>query len=220
MYPYEVFMSIIRTISNVFLLFCIVTGARIQIAVSRDGLDCSLYVNGQLSVHSASSVSLAYLNSNLVFGADYQNLSNYFTGTMENVAFYSQSLTESQVNALYESTVIVFPSASPSPLPSTTIPNTIPTARPMISNTTVTLPPVQITPSTTICGRRSDSCESICIIQIVVPIVAAFLIGLCACGVAYRIYHLEKDDRYKWSQSIGPAANTTNYSGLNYTQKP
>ena len=161
-------------------------------------------------MHSASSVSLIYPNSKLVFGVDYRNLSNYFIGTMENVAFYSQSLTDSQVNALYESTVVAFPSSLPSPLASTRIPS----ARPTNSTTSVTQPPVQTTPSTTTSssgGGSSSSCKSICIIQIVVPLVGAFLIGLCACGVAYHIYQLQKADLDK--RAAGTAANTANHTG-------
>ena len=89
-------------------------GSRVHVAVSRNGLDCSLYINGQLSGRSVSAVSIAYKNAFLVFGVDYRNNSNYFKGTMDHIAIYSQSLTDSEINALYNAEVGAAPTPSPS----------------------------------------------------------------------------------------------------------
>ena len=88
-------------------------GSRVHVAVSRNGLDCSLYINGQLSGRSVSAVSVAYKNAFLVFGVDYRNNSNYFKGTMDHIAIYSQSLSDSEINALYNAEV-----GAPTPSPS------------------------------------------------------------------------------------------------------
>lgn len=89
-------------------------GSRVHVAVSRNGLDCSLYINGQLSGRSISAVSVAYKNAFLVFGVDYRNNSNYFKGTMDHIAIYSQSLSDSEINALYNAEVGAAPTPSPS----------------------------------------------------------------------------------------------------------
>eukprot|EP01036_Dinobryon_divergens_P031671 gene31671-41114_t len=90
-----------------------IAGSRIHVAVSRNGLDCSLYINGQPSGRSISAVSVAYKNAFLVFGMDYRNHSNYFKGTMDHIAIYSQSLSDSEINALYNAEV-----GAPTPSPS------------------------------------------------------------------------------------------------------
>ena len=90
-------------------------GSRVHVAVSRNGLDCSLYINGQLSGRSISAVSVAYKNAFLVFGVDYRNNSNYFKGTMDHIAIYAQSLSDSEISALYNAEV-----GTPTPSPSNT----------------------------------------------------------------------------------------------------
>ena len=70
-------------------------------AVTRNGHDYSFFVNGQPSARSISTISVLYQNSFLVFGMDYKNKNNYFKGTMDHIAIYSQSLSESDVNSLY-----------------------------------------------------------------------------------------------------------------------
>eukprot|EP01036_Dinobryon_divergens_P035152 gene35152-45506_t len=92
-------------------------GSRVHVAVSRNGRDCSIYVNGQPAAHSMSTASVVYQNTFLVFGMDYQNRSNYFKGTMDHVAIFSQSLSDSEIKSLYSSEVDA-PSSIPTPAPS------------------------------------------------------------------------------------------------------
>jgi hypothetical protein len=111
-------------------------GSRVHIAVSRNDLDCSLYVNSQPAAHSISTASIVYQNAFLVFGMDFRNRSNYFKGTMDRVAIFSQALTESEIFALYSSEV-----DAPSSLP---IPNPTPfptsTSSPTSSSTSIPTP--------------------------------------------------------------------------------
>ena len=91
-------------------------------AVSRNGYDCTLYINGQASGHSISTVSVVYKNAFLAFGMDYQNKSSYFEGPMDHIGIYSQSLSESNINYLYNAEV-GSPTAVPTPVSSQTITN-------------------------------------------------------------------------------------------------
>ena len=84
----------------------------------RDGLNGAIYVNGVLSTYAVANSFIAYQNMNLVFGVDYRDYSNFFKGTMDNVALYSQALTGAQVNALYKSAV-QYISTSPANPPTT-----------------------------------------------------------------------------------------------------
>ena len=74
---------------SLMLCFCFVfAGSRTYVAVSRSGLECSIYVNGLLSGHSTAAASVVYRNSDLVFGANHLNNSDYFSGSMDHVAIY------------------------------------------------------------------------------------------------------------------------------------
>ena len=92
-------------------------GSRVHVAVSRNGRDCSIYVNGQPAEHSISTASVVYQNAFLVFGMDYRSSSNYFKGAMDHVAIFSQSLSDSEVKSLYSSEIDA-PSSIPTPAPS------------------------------------------------------------------------------------------------------
>ena len=84
-------------------------GSRVHIALTRNGREYSLYLNGQPSAHSISTVSVVYQNSYLVFGLDHQNNSNYFKGTMDHIAIYSQTLSESDVYSMYSANRMFIP---------------------------------------------------------------------------------------------------------------
>ena len=79
--------------------------SRVYVAVSRNGFECSLYINGQPAGRGISTVSVSYQNAFLVFGVDYRNKCNYFTGTMSDISIYSQSLSDSEIISLYNSQV-------------------------------------------------------------------------------------------------------------------
>ena len=90
--------------------------SRVHVAVSRNGFECSL---GQPAGRGISTVSVSYQNAFLVFGVDYRNKSNYFTGTMSDISIYSQSLSDSEIISLYNSQVgstgsVFSPTLSPS----------------------------------------------------------------------------------------------------------
>ena len=93
--------------------------SRVHVAVSRNDFECSLYINGQPAGRGISTVSVSYQNEFLVFGVDYRNKSNYFTGTMSDISIYSQSLSDSEIISLYNSQVgstgsVFSPTLSPS----------------------------------------------------------------------------------------------------------
>eukprot|EP01036_Dinobryon_divergens_P036456 gene36456-47467_t len=88
-------------------------GSRVHVTVSRNGRDYSIYINGRSTAHAVSSADIVYQNAFLVFGMDYRNRSNFFEGTMDHIAIYSQSLSGSEINALYNAEV---GAPTPSPL--------------------------------------------------------------------------------------------------------
>jgi len=77
-------------------------------------LDCAIYVNGRLSGHSVAAASVAYTNSDLVFGVDYMNNTNYLSGSMDHVAIYSQFFGDVNVAALYSAGLYNLPTEMPS----------------------------------------------------------------------------------------------------------
>ena len=83
-------------------------------AVTRNGFESCLYINAQPVGQSISHVSVMYKNAYLVFGMDYRNKSNYFKGTMDHIAIYSQSLSASDINSLYNAEV---GAPTPAPIP-------------------------------------------------------------------------------------------------------
>ena len=164
--------------------FRIFIGSRVHIAVSKYGLNVALYVNGQLSTHSASSKSVAYLNSNLVFGCDYRIQSNYFKGTMDTVAFYSQSLSDSEVSALYNYGLLS--SSKIQPLNTTT----------NSTATTITLSPTGVPVTLTSGGGGGGGGDNTTfLLSIILPVV----IGVIAVCAAYHIYYMQKSDRRKYA---------------------
>ena len=88
-------------------------GSRAHITVSRNGRDYSIYINGRSTAHAVSSADIVYQNAFLVFGVDYRNRSNFFEGVMDHIAIYSQSLSVSEINALYNAEI-----GAPTPSPS------------------------------------------------------------------------------------------------------
>ena len=92
-------------------------GSRAHITVSRNGRDYSIYINGRFTAHAVSSADIVYQNAFLVFGVDYRNRSNFFEGTMDHIAIYSQSLSGSEIKSLYSSEVDA-PSSIPTLAPS------------------------------------------------------------------------------------------------------
>ena len=196
----KIFISLrlyIETHESVFIYFLIFImlscfifiGSRVHIAVSKYGLNVALYVNGQLSTHSISSKSIEYLNSNLVFGCDYRNQSNYFKGTMDTVAFYSQSLSDSEVSALYNYGFVS--SSKIQPLNTTT--NTTATT------TTITLSPTGVPVTSTSGGGGGGGGgggdNTTFLLSIILPVV----IGVLAICAAYHIYYMQKSDRRKYA---------------------
>ena len=142
-------------------------GLRVHVAVVRNGYDCTLYINGQASGHSISTVSVVYKNAYLVFGMDYRNKSSYFEGTMDHIAIYSQPLSESSINSLYNSEV-----GAPTPAPSSQATST-----------------PQATSNSNGSGGSSDKggCDLNCIISIT-SIIGTF-IGIF---VSYHIYWMTR----------------------------
>ena len=130
----------------------------------RNGHDCTIYINGRASGHSISTVSVVYENAYLVFGMDYRNKSSYFEGTMDHIAIYSQPLSESSINSLYNSEVGA-PTPAPTPLSAQTISNSNDSGG----------------------SANKGGCDVNCIISIT-SIVGTFL-GICA---AYHIYWMQK----------------------------
>jgi hypothetical protein len=61
-----------------------------------------------------------YQNVFLVFGMDYRNRSNYFKGTIDCVAIFSQSLSDSEIFSLYNAEVGPGPIPNPTPFPTST----------------------------------------------------------------------------------------------------
>jgi hypothetical protein len=163
-------------------------GSRTHIAVTRDGQDCALYINGQLSRHSASSVSVAYLNSNLVFGVDYRNRTHFYKGSMDNIAVYSQALSDSYVKALYKSVVQTLPSRSPT---TQSRDGTINAQQPNADN-----------------KSGGNSCDNYCMVAIATGI-GSFAAAVCSMCVAYHVYYLGRRDRRTYAEvgnnSISPA---------------
>ena len=106
----------------IYLNFCtnnVDIVSRVHVAASRNGFECSLYINGQPAGRGISTVSVSYQNAFLVFGVDYRNNSNHFTGTMSDISIYSQSLSDSEILSLYNSQVgstgsVFSPTLSPS----------------------------------------------------------------------------------------------------------
>ena len=152
-------------------------GSRVHVAVSRNGRDCSLYVNGQPAAHSISTVSVVYQNAFLVFGMDYKNRSNYFKGTMDRVAIFSQSLTESEIISLYSSEV-----GAPSSVPTLSF-TSIPTPT---SSTAVVVNGGGDNGS-----GNSSECNTGCIIGIVVGFLG-FIATCFGIFAVYHIYYLQK----------------------------
>ena len=111
-----------RTDDNIYLNFFtnnVDIVSRVHVAVSRNLFECSLYINGKPAGRGISTVSVSYQNAFLVFGVDYRNNSNYFTGTMSDISIYSQSLSDSEIISLYNSQVgstgsVFSPTLSPS----------------------------------------------------------------------------------------------------------
>ena len=184
------FISLFLLCFHVSAPYRIFIGSRVHIAVSKYGLNVALYVNGQLSTHSISSKSIAYLNSNLVFGCDYRNQSNYFKGTMDTVAFYSQSLSDSEVSALYN-----YGFVSSSPLPSPKIRPLNTTTTNTTTTTTITLSPTGVPVTSASGGGGGGSDNTTFLLSIILPVV----IGVLAICAAYHIYYMQKSDRRKYA---------------------
>ena len=149
-------------------------GSRVHVAVSRNGRECSLYVNGQPTAHSLSTISVVYQNAFLVFGMDYQNSSNYFKGTMDHIAIFSQSLSESEIYSLYSSEV-----GAPTFIP-TPITSILPT--PASPNAAVT------NGGGDTGGGNSSACDASCIIGVLGGFFGSLFVGLL-------IYWLQRRDR-------------------------
>jgi hypothetical protein len=181
------FISLFLLCFNVSAPYRIFIGSRVHIAVSKYGLNVALYVNGQLSTHSASSKSVAYLNSNLVFGCDYRIQSNYFKGTMDTVAFYSQSLSDSEVSALYNYGLMS--SSKIRPLNTTT----------NSTATTITLSPTGVPVTSTSGGGGGGGDNTTFLLSIILPVVLTVVIGVIAICAAYHIYYMQKSDRRKYA---------------------
>lgn len=157
------------------LWFCFVfAGSRTYVAVSRSGLECSIYVNGLLSGHSTAAASVVYRNSDLVFGANHLNNSDYFSGSMDHVAIYSQSFGDANVAAVYAAELASVASS----------PTAIPSSRGDSSS------------SSSSSSNQGDSggCNKYCMIGIIVGIVGAVgtFCGICA---AYHIFYMQRQQQ-------------------------
>ena len=148
-------------------------GSRVHVAVSRSGLECSLYINGQLAGHAASTVSVVYSNAFLVFGVDYRNRSNYIEGTMDHVAIYSQSLSESNIKSLFNAQV-----GAPTPMPSSA--------------------PAVTVLQTGSSGGRSTGCDIFCLIGSIFGTV----LGALAIFATYHVYCLNKREKQESRQQV------------------
>eukprot|EP01036_Dinobryon_divergens_P035129 gene35129-45476_t len=151
----------------------IVKGSRTYVAVSRSGLECSIYVNGRLSGHSTAAASVVYRNSDLVFGANHLNNSDYFSGSMDHVAIYSQSFADANVAAVYAAELASVAGS----------PTAIPSSRGDSSSS-----------SSSSSQGDSGGCDKYCMIGIIVGIVGAVgsLCGICA---AYHIFCMQRQQQ-------------------------
>ena len=143
-------------------------------AVSRSGLECSLYINGQLAGHALSTVSVLYSNALLVFGVDYRNRSNYFEGAMDHIAIYSHPLSESNIKSLYNAQV-----GSPTP--------------------TLSSAPGVAVLQTGGSNGKSSGCDIFCIIGSI----GGTVMGAVAILVSYyHLYHLNKKKEQQQNHQV------------------
>ena len=143
--------------------------------MSRSGLSCSIYVNGRLSGHSAAAASVVYRNSDLVFGANPLNSSDYFSGSMDHVAIYSQSFGDANVAAVYSAELA----------PAAATPTAVPSSR------------GDSTSSST--STSSGGCDKYCMIGIIVGTVGA-VASVCGICAAYHIFCMQQQQQQRDQQ--------------------
>jgi len=72
-----------------------------HLAITRQGLSFSMFVNGVLSAQTVSTNQIQLFGSYLQFGNDFQNPYSSFHGKLDEIRIYSRALSATEIQALY-----------------------------------------------------------------------------------------------------------------------
>jgi len=83
----------------------IALGKRTHVALVRNGLQGTLYLNSVVDISGTSTLASAvtFMNANFTLGKNIREGSSYFKGSMDRVEVYSNALTQTQITSLYNS---------------------------------------------------------------------------------------------------------------------
>mmetsp|Transcript_25081 Transcript_25081/g.36018 ORF Transcript_25081/g.36018 Transcript_25081/m.36018 type:complete len:390 (+) Transcript_25081:217-1386(+) len=83
----------------------IALGKRTHVALVRNGLQGTLYLNSVVEISGTSTLASAvtFMNANFTLGKNIREGSSYFKGSMDRVEVYSNALTQTQITSLYNS---------------------------------------------------------------------------------------------------------------------